>query len=117
MLGSSKMYIEPTNELPKEVARFILWDSPPDKVLDLLSKLKYSSPTSLRYLNLVIISSRTLSAMAKSSLFNFRFSKNFRASLIDNFVISEIFFPFILINWVSFLNLDPRHSSQDVFPL
>ena len=45
--GSSSMYIEPTRELPREVAKLIRWDSPPDKVLAFLLRLRYPSPTSL----------------------------------------------------------------------
>ena len=45
ILGSSRMYNEPTRLLPKEVARLILWDSPPEKVFDFLFSVKYPSPT------------------------------------------------------------------------
>ena len=40
ILGSSKIYIEPTKELPKEVAKLIRWDSPPESDADFLFKLK-----------------------------------------------------------------------------
>jgi len=40
MLGSSKMYIEPTKLLPSEVARLMRWDSPPDKVFDTRFRVK-----------------------------------------------------------------------------
>ena len=38
--GSSSIYIEPTKLLPNEVANWILWDSPPDKVFDLRFKVR-----------------------------------------------------------------------------
>ena len=40
MLGSSKIYMEPTNALPSEVANLIRWNSPPDKVELSLFKVK-----------------------------------------------------------------------------
>ena len=40
ILGSSRIYIEPTRLLPSDVARFIRWLSPPDKVLDFLFSVK-----------------------------------------------------------------------------
>jgi hypothetical protein len=50
MLGSSNIYIDPTRELPKAVTRFILWLSPPERVLLVLSRERYDKPTSCMYL-------------------------------------------------------------------
>ena len=44
--GSSNTYIEPTKLLPKEVAKLIRCDSPPDKVFEARFSVKYSKPTS-----------------------------------------------------------------------
>ena len=38
--GSSSIYIDPTSALPKEVARLIRCDSPPDKVLAFLLRFR-----------------------------------------------------------------------------
>ena len=56
-LGSSNTYIEPTKALPRDVARLILWVSPPESVFDFLFNVKYERPTSLRKVNLLTISS------------------------------------------------------------
>ena len=40
MLGSSRIYIEPTRLLPSDVERFILCDSPPDNVEESLSRVR-----------------------------------------------------------------------------
>ena len=40
MLGSSKMYIEPTKLLPNEVAKLIRCDSPPESELELRFNVK-----------------------------------------------------------------------------
>jgi hypothetical protein len=36
MLGSSRIYMEPTKLLPSEVAKLIRWDSPPESVAEFL---------------------------------------------------------------------------------
>ena len=40
MLGSSRMYIEPTRLEPSAVTRFTRWLSPPDRVLQARSRVK-----------------------------------------------------------------------------
>ena len=40
ILGSSRIYIEPTRLLPREVAKFIRWLSPPDNVFEVLFIVK-----------------------------------------------------------------------------
>jgi len=40
ILGSSRMYIDPTRLLPNELTRLILWLSPPLNVFDLLLNVK-----------------------------------------------------------------------------
>ena len=40
ILGSSKMYIEPTKLLPREVAKLIRCDSPPESVAEVLFKVR-----------------------------------------------------------------------------
>ena len=40
ILGSSKIYKDPTKLLPNEVARLILWLSPPDRDFDFIFKVK-----------------------------------------------------------------------------
>ena len=40
MLGSSKIYIDPTKLLPSEVAKLIRCDSPPESVAEFLFKVK-----------------------------------------------------------------------------
>ena len=54
------MYNEPTRLLPKEVARLILCDSPPDKVFDFLFSVKYPSPTIFKNFSLSWISNISL---------------------------------------------------------
>ena len=62
ILGSSSTYKELTKELPKEFARLIRCDSPPDKVLDFLLIVKYPRPTLHIKVNLFLISLIILSA-------------------------------------------------------
>ena len=40
ILGSSKIYIEPTKLLPNEVARLIRWLSPPDSEFEVLFSVR-----------------------------------------------------------------------------
>ena len=40
MLGSSKIYIDPTKLLPNEVAKLMRCDSPPDKVAEFRFKVR-----------------------------------------------------------------------------
>ena len=55
MDGSSRINRVLVREDPKAVVKFILWISPPDRVLDCLSSVKYPNPTSLQYVSLVLI--------------------------------------------------------------
>ena len=48
MEGSSRMYMEPTSELPSEVARLMRWLSPPLSVLLMRLRVRYPSPTCSR---------------------------------------------------------------------
>jgi len=61
-----EIYIEPTRLLPREVERLILCDSPPDRVEESLSRVRYGSPTSIRKRSLMVISLSSLSAIVAS---------------------------------------------------
>ena len=63
MLGSSRIYSEPTRELPRAVTRLILWLSPPERVLDALLSVRYESPTSFIYCRRDVISETALDTM------------------------------------------------------
>ena len=66
MLGSSRIYMEPTRELPRAVTRFTLWLSPPESVFMVLFRLRYESPTSFMQRSLETISSIALRTMPYS---------------------------------------------------
>ena len=70
MLGSSKIYKDPTRLLPNEVAKLIRWLSPPLKVLLSLSNVKYPNPTSNKICNLLLISVNNRLAVAASDVDN-----------------------------------------------
>ena len=116
MLGSSRMYIEPTRLLPREVERFILWDSPPDNDAESRSRVRYGSPTSIRNLSRIVTSFRSLSAtFASVSLSSIEeiASYSFPTGIETS---SWMVFPSTLKYPASFLNRDPLHSGQIVFP-
>ena len=56
MLGSSKIYNTPTNSEEICVPNFILWLSPPERVLLSLFNVKYPKPTSFKKFSLDKIS-------------------------------------------------------------
>ena len=82
-LGSSNTYIEPTKALPRDVARLILWVSPPESVFDFLFNVKYERPTSLRKVNLLTISSIILLLFFLSDSDRDNSLKNFKFFSID----------------------------------
>ena len=66
MLGSSRTYVLPTRELPRQVLRPILWLSPPLNVgLDLRS-VKYPNPKLQRHSSRSVISRMIRFAMSAS---------------------------------------------------
>ena len=95
-LGSSNTYIEPTKALPRDVARLILWVSPPESVFDFLFNVKYERPTSLRKVNLLTISSIILLLFFLSDSERDNSLKNFKFFSIDISTKSRTDLSFIL---------------------
>ena len=116
-LGSSNTYIEPTKALPRDVARLILWVSPPESVFDFLFNVKYERPTSLRKVNLLTISSIILLLFFLSDSERDNSLKNFKFFSIDISTKSRTDLSFILTLSASFLNLFPWQSLHFVRPL
>ena len=91
-LGSSNTYIDPTSALPRDVAKLILWVSPPESELDFLFSVKYPSPTFLENSNLLIISFNNLWLLRMASPFNFiclKKSSNLEIGISTNSVIER----------------------------
>ena len=88
MLGSSRIYREPTRLLPNDVVRFILWLSPPDKVPASLDSVRYDRPTFIKKFSLESISFTTISDISFCSFVNFRLVINVLRSPIDRHVTS-----------------------------
>jgi hypothetical protein len=63
MLGSSNIYNDPTKLLPRDVARLILWLSPPERDFDFRLSVKYPKPKLFRKTTLVWISLSILFAI------------------------------------------------------
>ena len=95
ILGSSKMYIEPTKLLPREVAKLMRCDSPPERVFDLRLRLKYPSPTSWINERRVLISINNLLAMAFSCSVKEVSAKNDATSSKGRWTKSDKLFPLI----------------------
>ena len=66
MDGSSRMYIDPTSELPSAVTRFTRWLSPPERVFIARLRVRYPRPTSWMQCSRKTISSMHLPAMPRS---------------------------------------------------
>src|SRR5664280_170447 len=116
MLGSSRMYIEPTRLLPNEVERFILCDSPPDSDEESLSRVRYGSPTSIRNFRRTVISlisrseilvSASLRSIEENTSYNFPIGIETSSCMV---------FPPTFTYPASFRNLDPLHSGHTVLP-
>ena len=93
ILGSSKMYIEPTKLLPNEVAKFIRCDSPPESVAEFRFNVKYSRPTLLKNAKRLLISINNRLETVVSYSDNFKSAKNGIKRLIDKSTKSEMVLP------------------------
>src|SRR5208283_2362802 len=116
MLGSSRTYIEPTSDEPIEVAKLMRCDSPPERVDESRSSVRYPSPTSTKYRRRFWISSRILLQMLNSKSENSVFLKNSSAASIVISTRPAIVVPQIFTSSASLRRRAPPHSSHVVYP-
>ena len=116
MLGSSKIYMEPTKVLPNEVAKLIRCDSPPLSELLKRFKVRYPKPTSSRNCKRLKISVKILFATAASVSLSWMVLKKAKLSFTGIKTISVTDRPVIFMKLASALSRVPKHSGHKVFP-
>ena len=114
--GSSSMYSDPTRLDPSEVARLMRWLSPPDRVLDGLSSVRYPRPTSSRKPSRLVISVSRREAILPSVSSNCNSVKNLRSPFTDMRDSSDMDFPPTFTYSVSGRSLVPWHAGHILRP-
>ena len=117
MDGSSRIYMEPTSELPSAVTRLTLWLSPPDSVFIARDSVRYPSPTSSMHLSLYTISSIAFPAISFSVSVRVTSRKNAISSSTVILSNSCIVLPPTFTQRASLRSLLPPHSPHTVLPL
>ena len=115
MLGSSRIYNDPTSEEPRDVARFILWLSPPESVDERRSRVRYPSPTSSKELKAIVDFEQQPFCNLLISVRQIKAHKSLRRSLTGILTSSVIVWPSIFTYSTSLCSLEPWHVGQVVF--
>ena len=116
MLGSSRIYVDPTRLLPKEVAKLMRCDSPPERVFESRFNVRYPNPTSMMKSNRLLISTNRREAIFWSVSSKTKVSKNTLRSSKGISTRSVMLFPPTFTYWASFFSREPWQSGQMVLP-